>query len=335
MRPFFLPHVSYIRHFGYDDRWAAGLGVFAPAGFKAEYSMNNPVFGTHDYRSLGGLVKILPGLAWQATDRLSVGATLGVGISRVEIDGPVVLQTGGLTGVPTLFDLHATGATPVWSLGMQYKLAECTTIGAAYVSESRFRLDGHLDAHVPGFGPALTPGHFDAQLDIVWPRSFGVGVVHRLADQHRIAADVIWYDWSGAFDQLDLTLTDSNNPLFTAVAGPVIKDTYPLDWQDSTSLRLGYEYFATCADVWRAGYVYHPRPVPNATLNPYLDGVLEHAFSAGYGRYWEQWMLNAGYQYSFGPAQSVGTSQIVGGDFDFSTFQAQAHWLMVSVGRKF
>jgi long-subunit fatty acid transport protein len=148
--------------------------------------------------------------------------------------------------------------------------------------------------------------------------------------------DVVWYDWSHAFDRLDMRLTNPSNPLVAALAGPVLTDSLPMNWRDTVSLRLGYEWDTRPAVTWRGGYVYHASPVPNSTLNPYLDGVLEHAFSIGRSRQWRRATLNAAYQYSWSPERHVvGPSSIIGGDFDNSTFRAQAHWIAVSMSVPF
>jgi long-chain fatty acid transport protein len=153
------------------------------------------------------------------------------------------------------------------------------------------------------------------------------GVKHDLCPHRRISADVIWYDWSQAFNELNMQFSSPSN----LGLPPVIQNTLPLDWRDSVSLRLGYEFELDDVSIWRVGYVYHASPVPNSTLNPYLDGVLEHAFSIGYSRRYHGVLLNAAYQYSFGPERHVGTSAIIGGDFDNSTFTAQAHWASLGI----
>ena len=97
------------------------------------------------------------------------------------------------------------------------------------------------------------------------------------------------------------------------------------DWQDR------YEWTPNDRDIWRCGYVYHDSPVPDRTLNPYFDGVLEHAFSLGYSRRLNRCMWNFAYQYSFGPERHVGQSDILGGDFANSDFDADAHWASIGV----
>jgi long-chain fatty acid transport protein len=314
-----------------DSAWSYGLGVYAPAGFSAEFDMVNPHTGPTRYKSLGALGKILPAVSCQVTDRLSIGAAIGVGIGHVELEGPFYVQTGPLAGAPTLMDLQGTDAAVVGNVGLQYALTPQTTIGVSYTEETRFIFDGTTRATL--ITPAgLVGSDFDTQIDLVWPRSLGVGVKHELCPCQRIAADVIWFDWSHAFNRLDVAFSNPSNPIVGGlIPGGTLRDSLAMDWEDSVSLRLGYEWDASDIVTWRLGYVYHDSPVPDATLNPFLDGVLEHAFALGVSRHYDDASLNLAYQYSFGDDRSVGASGLVGGDFSNSTFDADAHWVSFSV----
>jgi long-chain fatty acid transport protein len=329
--PFVTPMLSYMQKSD-DQNWALGIGAFAPAGFGAQYDMVNPIFGQSYYKSLGMLTKLLAGGAVRVTDRLSIGGTVGLGICHAELEGPFFLQTGALRGVPTHFDLQGTGAAFTGSIGLQYELTPKTILGVCYTSESRFKLDGSVKADVLGLAPFPVSSNFTSQMDIVWPRSLGVGIKHNFCDCHRVAVEVLWYDWSHAFQQFDIRLTDATNPLFPALLGPTIRDALPLNWHDTVSLRTGYEWDYTDYDTIRFGYAYHDSPVPENTLNPYVDGVLVHAFSLGYSRkLYRGSILSLGYQYNWGPTRHIGTSSLAGGDFDNSTFRAQAHWAAASI----
>ena len=237
--PYPCGNLSVIRR-SCDGCWAFGVGFFAPAAFGARYELEAPLpfGGTRLYKSFGALSKVLPAAACRVTDRLTVGGTLGVGISHVELEGPHTLQAPGLLqGVPTLIDLQATGAALAWSLGLQYQLTSATTIGLAYQSETSFHLDGNIRVEVPD--PRLRRSSFDADLGVTWPRSLGLGVRHELCPHRIVSADVIWFDWTNAFDGLDLHLTDPSNPAFIAF-GP-IDEVFPLNWRDTVSARVGYE----------------------------------------------------------------------------------------------
>ena len=286
-----------------------------------------PNGGEQTYKSFGALVKILPGVAYKVNDRLSVGATFGVGISHAELEGPYTLQNAGLlTGLPTRIDLQGTGATPVYSFGLQYKLTEVTTVGVTYQSASKFELEGNAVADVPVLGSA----QYDAHVDITWPQTLGFGVRHELDPCNIVSADLVWFDWSGSFDNFGIQLTDADRALF-----PDIDETLPLDWRDTISVKLGYERLLDAQRTVRAGYVYHRNPVPTSTMTPYIQGIFEHALSVGYGFHWREWELDASYMFLFSPEFVVGTNDLAGNDFDNATHQAFIHAVGLSAIRRF
>ncbi len=126
-----------------------------------------------------------------------------------------------------------------------------------------------------------------------------------------MGADVYWYDWKHAFNQVNINLTDPSNPMVTALLGPAIVQHISSNWRDSVSMRLGYEWLPTGRDIFRLGYVYHASPTPNSTLNPFLDGVLLNTVSVGYSRRLKSGaLLNASYQFMFSPVRHAGQSSL-------------------------
>ena len=124
-----MPEFSLIKK-SRDGDWAYGIGVFSPAGFGSRFYLEGPAAtpGEQLYKSFASLGRILPGAAYKVTDRLSVGATLGVAVLVADLEGPYTLQTS-LPGTPTLIDLDAGGAALSWSASLSYELTEDTTIG--------------------------------------------------------------------------------------------------------------------------------------------------------------------------------------------------------------
>ncbi|MCC6123991.1 MAG: outer membrane protein transport protein [Pirellulales bacterium] len=323
-----LPEVGFIRK-STNGNWAYGLGVFAPAGFSERYSLEGPVpfVGPQKYMSFGSLGKILPALAYRVNDKLSVGGTLGVAISHDELEGPYTLQGPGVfRGTPTLLDLQATGAALCWSLGMQYKMSDATSLGLTYQSESRLQCNGPTTVTVPGMG---TSG-YDTQLDITWPQSVGVGLRHEICPHRIFSVDVIWYNWANAFDELSIALTDPTTPGF-----PPIVESFPLRWRDTVSTRLGYEWTLDNGHVVRCGYVYHRNPIPNGTLTPFIQATVEHSFSLGYGLNWRGWDLDLGYMLGFAPDRYVAVSDLAGNEFGQSTQSAKVHCAAFSFTKRY
>lgn len=321
-----LPQVSIIRRTE-DDIWAYGIGFFTPAGFNEGYNVNGPapLVGPRRYESFGALMKVLPALSCRVTENLSIGGTFGVGISHAELEGPYFLQGPSLPGTPTLMDVRGTGATPVWSIGAQYRLTETTTLGLTYISASEFNLDGNTTVFIPGMGSF----HYDSTLNVKWPESVAFGVKQDIDPYTSVSCDLVWYNWSDAFDQFSMRLVNPLNPV------PLVFENLPLDWRDSVSVKVGIEHDLAIGGTVRAGYVYHRTPIPTATLTPWIQATLEHAFSLGYGFNVGDWEIDAGYMYLFGPDRTVTTSGLIGGAFDNSTHEAQVHALLLGAMRRF
>ncbi len=331
--PFPMGQLAVIRK-SLDGNVAVGLGFFSQAGFAATYDMNGPfpIAGTQRYKSFGAMARILPGVSVKLTDRCSAGATFGVAVGHAELEGPYFIQgPSPFVGTPTRLDLQGTGAGYSWSLGMQYLLGPRTTFGVSFQAESSIQLNGSTRLTIPGLGTSS----FDSRLETEWPATLGLGVKHRLSPLQTIAFDVIWTAWSEALDTYDLTLTDPSNPAFAAVIGSSLFEQFPLNWRDSVAIRVGLERQLSRGQTFRTGYVYHPNPIPSSTFTPYIQTNVEHAYSIGYGRQYGPCDLNLAYQYTWGPNQTVDRSDFVGGDFDDSRASVNAHWLLLSLLRRF
>lgn len=338
-----LPQIGFVRK-SRDGDWAWGVGLFTPAGFSSHYWMPAPAFppvdpytGTQKYQSFGSLSKVLPALSYRVTDRLSIGGTLGVGVGYASLKGPYILQdpTGVPAGTPVLIDVHGGGATPVWSVAMQYLLTDDTTLGVTYQSGSRFNLHGTAGVSA-NLGVPLSTTYQTATTHITWPQSVALGLKHRLCPHRTFAMDVIWYDWSSAFNQVGLSLQDSTSPFF-----PTIHENLPLNWHDSVSMKLGYEQIVTPGSTFRIGYVYHPNPIPRSYLTPFLPATFTNVFTVGYGWTLRNWYLDFAWAHAFAPGIHVDQSSLIGvagsgpGDFDNSFMRPQVDVFAVSLIRPF
>ena len=317
-----------------DDDVAIGFGVYSPAGFGARWNLEGPpgpLAGPQLYKSIGMLIRVLPGISYQATERLRVGANLGVAISHVELEGPYFINSLPLTGTPTLLDLQSTGTALTWAAGLQYQATENLVLATRYQSQNRFQNNGNARIVIPGLGLSS----YDMTMDIVWPRSVGGGLQYAVNPTRRLALDVDWQQWSRAKDEIGLRFENPSNPVLRAVAGPVIHESFPLRWKDNIVIKSGIEQDVTPGRTIRAGYGYNSDAVLSSTTSPYLPTILTHYFTGGYSWRRSCWEYNLAYQYSFRPTMHIGSSSLAGGDFSNSSLRTQAHWLFLGASHQF
>ncbi|MGA1790297.1 MAG: OmpP1/FadL family transporter [bacterium] len=314
----FLPSLFYMKHFD-EIPLGIGFGIFSSAGYSTDYDLVHldPNYGTQKYFSYSSLSKLLVGAGYKIKEGFSLGMGIGASYSKVELEMPYTFQTGAMAGTPALINMDADDWSYTWNMGAKLDISSKTSLGVTYRSKDSFDMHGDLDLNIPGLGAA----HYAVDFDFCWPQSAGIGILHHLTQNHRLSFDVVWIDWSSAFDDLTLKLSNGNNVAFPLEA----KDTLPLAWKDSYSFRLGYEQLLTPVDTLRLGYIYIKNPVPDDTLTPMIPGILTNMITIGYGREWKNWIFNLAYLYAFSNTQSVGTSRIIGGDFDSSSVKESLH----------
>ena len=342
---------SYKRH--EDSKFAFGFGVYAPAGFGTEYhlkhsanrrfSLSDISFGNQLYKSEASLVKILFATSYRINQRLSIGIAGGPSFQKGEFESPNTFQTGRLAGLNTLTDLTAKNNFAIsYTAGIQFKVSKRTMIGMSFISESKATLKGETDVLIPGKSPFSKlffnrESEYDVKSNFEWPRYIGFGISHLAKRSHRFSLDIVWFNWSSAFDQIDLELTDGNNALFNRAIGETVNDKLPLDWEDAFAYRFGYEYFyqGNEEDVFRFGYIFNENPIPSDTLTPLIPGTLKHNFTIGYSHKWERLKGTVSSQFSIGDTEFVGNSDFIGGDYDNSAIHTKVYGFLLGLEYEF
>jgi len=326
---FILPSIFYMKHFK-GLPIGIGVGVFSSDGFSSKYDLIHPAYGKQKYFSYSALSKIILGAGYKITDQWSLGMGFGASYSKIQLEMPYTFQTGALAGTPALIDMEGDDWSYTWNLGLQMDLSSKTTLGLSYRCQDTFDMHGKLDMSIPA-APAPNSAHYDLGFDFRWPQSAGFGLLHRLTDKHIVSLDVMWIDWSSAYDDLTLKLSNGDNATFNGMAGSRPQDNLPLHWKDGYSYRLGYEQIFTPQDTLRLGYLYTQSPVPDGTLVPMIPGILTHMFSIGYSREWKSCCFSLAYLYALPSKQSIGKSEIIGGDFDSSSLKESLHCFSLGI----
>ncbi len=326
--PAVIPEFTWVRKSD-DGRLALGFSVYSPGGFASEYRMNAPVIGESRYEASLAFLKATPALAYRVSENWSVGATVGIAYSRVELDAPLFVQTGPNAGLPTTMDLDADGFGLTGGLSLHYQsgdVGERLSFGIAYTHGTHVSFDGETRAQLFGLGPDPIDSKFDTKLEIDFPRSLGFGIAREFG-RTLVSFDVLVTDWSSAFDDIPIRLDRATNPLF---AGQTLRDRFPLDWKDGITFRIGLERRLSADRVIRIGYAFHPNPVPRDKMTPLIPTVLDHVFTAGLSQRRGDWIFGLAVEFSGGNSTSVENSQIVGGEFDRSRLDGVAFGVFLS-----
>ncbi len=330
-----LPSLSYTQKV--NDTLGFGVGMFVPAGVQTDYMLNDPTFGLQENSSCIVFQKLLVAAAWKPCPSLSLGAGIGGSYGRMKLKEPYTFQTGTLQGVPILMDMKADDMGFTWNVGLQWRPMDGTTIGLAYQPRHKFNLEGHarMDLGIVGtlMGFPDTGNYYDVEADLVWPQNVAVGVTQKVTEALRVSAELKWFDWSSAFDQLTFKLSHGYNPTYDAVATATPQDTLQLQWDDSYSLAVGLDYDITKNDTVRAGYVYTQNPIPADTQTQLIPAVMSHQVHVGYGHNWQNLSLNCAYAYAFG-SQDAQTSKILPAT-EYDNNQIDINVQVLSIGAQY
>jgi len=286
-----VPFIGYAQRIG-TSRWSAGIGVFAQGGMGVDFQdvevmpAMDPSM-KDDLMSEIGFVRLSPTVAYNVTDKLTMGASLYAGYATLKYD--FFPNTIG----HTVKDL--TSFTFSGRFGVNYLINDKWSVGATYTSESAIDFDG--GELTQNFGPGLGKVKYgDVKMDgFTWPRQVEAGVAYRATPKLLLAMDLSWINWSSAIKTVTVTATNPDNPSAPAEL-PI---PFEMDWDDQFVVAIGAEYELTESFKVRAGYNYGNTPVSNVNLSPIFPALVEHHATAGFTYTWTNWDFDFAYEHAF------------------------------------
>lgn len=280
-----------------QSAFTAGLGFFAQGGAGSVFKNLNTAFGTREEVSaLFGIAKLAPGLAWQATERLSLAIAGSVLNARAKqrffADTSVLTPAGPFFGTTTSgLEATRTGA----KLGFQYRLAPTLTLAGVYTTQTKLPLEhGHLSANMRAIGLGDVR-YSDVRIDgLALPREAQLGAAWQALPATLISFQVSWLNWSRALRSQTLTATNPDN----AAAPPVLSNTAALNWRNQYVYAVGIAQDLTPRTTAYAGFNYGRNPIPNDTLSPLLAAIAERTVTTGLAhRLSADWRVAAALEY--------------------------------------
>jgi len=335
---FFYSLVAYVHALG--NRLTLGASVSPVSSLEADWEFPDPpgalgvTFGQQTHKSSFIALRSAVGLGYQVNPRFSIGTSVGLIYNRNRLKAPYIFQShpilaGALGGVKVLTNLEADGFGWNGVFSATYRLHDDVELGLSYTTETDFEATGTIRGLAP-----LGIGSFthDAEVETHLPQIVSTGLSWEINDPLRIGFQVDWIDWSDAFEDLPLHLTNGTNAVLNGILGSTsIDDTAPLNWKDRFVYRLGLEYDWSEQLQLRAGYSFGESPVQSETLTPTTAAIMKHTLGFGAGYRMGKYNIDLAYQWDLPTEDGVGTSQLLAGEYNNSEVDVSIHWLSIAI----
>lgn len=234
---------GYISH-QINDWWWAGIGVTAPFGLASDYG--ETWFGRFDSTKTElAIIDIQPTMAFQIAPWASIGVGVNIQHSDADLRNHVNLVGLGLGEGTSKLSGDDWGVG--YSIGMQFKPFDGTTVGLNYKSEVHHKLDGRIEVNTLAGAPvgALTS---NGSAKLTTPDHATFGIAQKLDDRWTVQGQVTWFGWNN-FDNIT-AIRDSG-----AIASRVDQN-----YQTTWAYAIGAEYVANDAWTFRGGMQFDETP---------------------------------------------------------------------------
>ena len=231
-----------------DDRVTYGIGAYSYLGLS--FDLGNQWEGRRVIEKAGlTTFNIAPAIAWQATDRLSLGASIAAQVAEPEARFALSNDSmfyGPPVGLP---DSQVALSGQSWAtggqLGLTYQATDGLRLGLAWTAPVKHSVP--LDITAKELHPVLAtlmPPDGAARLDFTLPQQVLAGAAHQLDSATMVSLGLAWQDWS-TFGESKLKLPGSSAPMIagglddTWGASIGARRAFGADWAGSVG--LGYE----------------------------------------------------------------------------------------------
>jgi long-chain fatty acid transport protein len=324
-----LPYGAFAMRLG--SHFVLGLSAAPDTMMKADWTYLDPPgtggasYGLQENRSSILALRSSAGLGYVVNHKLSLGATFGAIYNANSLHAPYIFQQQPqLAGLKTLLDLQASGVGWNGTFGAVITPSKKLTIGLAYRTQTNVHTygnaSGNAGAQFTALGIPFQPAfHYNAQVDTKFPQAFTGGVSWQGWRHSRLNLQGQWIDWSAAFQQLPVSLTNGSNSQINGFLGSSsLQDTIPLRWSNQAMFGVGVEVPVAESFEVRGGYSYATDPVPSSTLTPMTAAILQNTLGAGAGYTHGHYRFDLAYQVQLPATQHVGTSGLLAGEYNNS-----------------
>jgi long-subunit fatty acid transport protein len=212
------------------------------------------------------------------------------------------------------------------SLGAMFEATKNLDLGFAWKSHTVIVTNGLASGNASMLFNALgVPANdaatfnYNASVKNILPQSVNGSVAWHVNSRWTLAFQTDWVDWSNAFVNLPVTLTNGNNAVINSVVGSAsLSDGVPLHWKDQYSFHGGVERLLTENTSLRFGYAHGDDPVPSGTLTPLTAAIMTNQISTGFTYRHGGSRLDLAYTYDPTAQSQVQQSNLLAGEYNNS-----------------
>lgn len=254
-----------------SDRWSVGIALGGISGAVIDY--NDDWAGRYQATKVSlELLVISPTVAYQVTDRLSLGASLQGAYADLKVDLAVPRRDADKPDGKGSID--GNDFEPAFTLGAMYELSPRTRFGLFYQSEINAKFDGDLKLRLQGLVPTDEQAELSRSVSTSTKLDFAEYVrfaVHQDMDERwGVDFTVGWDNWS--------RLNDVPIATDRGTAG------IPADWRDTFHVAWGAQYKLDEYWEFTGGVAYDSNPVNARHRNAQLpvDRQIRYAVGTRY-----------------------------------------------------
>jgi len=265
-----IPSLFYVKRL--SDRGRFGFSVIAPQGGGVNYG-DDFVGRYSSSKAELGVIGISPSLAYQVSDRLSVGGGISALYTKYEIN--IAFNSAAILAGASDAKVKVENATD-WGyqpfVGLTYQLTDQVLLGTVYRAKADVDLNG--DVNIRNWSlPTPVPGLND--VDISWdnPQWLDVGLRYTFGNNNTLFLNGGWQDWS-EFSENGIEVSGGRADIDTEI---------DREWDDTWYARIGFAHDIGEQSVYTLGVSYDSSPVKDKHRTFDLPVDEYYKVSAAYG----------------------------------------------------
>ena len=304
---FWAPVPNVFAQYNLNDKWAVGLGVYAPYGLKTLY--DSDWFGSNTaILSKLDIIDINASVAYKFAEKWSVGFSAIARYIYGHMTNTLSSKVGG-----GYSDFELDGWTRTGSVGLMYEPTKDTRIGLSYRLRSTQQVKGDHKIKGNGYGfNEVATGRASPAL----PETLTLSGYHRYKEVG-FSGTARWTHWSQSFPSFTMksdsrlfgALSNPMSPLYPAgqasgVSGNAKTSRYA--YTNSWTLTAGLDWYFNKNWTFRCGTGYDESPAHKSkarTIRIPDNDRFWLSVGASYIR--DNWQIDAAYGHMFGRAGKV------------------------------